>query len=193
MNEQQENIAKPAPKINLPQKQAPPLQIKEPRQIPKRNIKSLNTPSIKDALSGKSKENEISAKDQHQMFANNDEAEDFSATELEKRWKEFLSKLDDRPSLQSTLSYVPEIKEDFELHLEIENTVQEDAINLIKPELVSWLRKELHNSKISLITKIAQKKRGRIIYTDEEKYAEMLKKNPNLALLKQKFNLDFGD
>ncbi len=64
---------------------------------------------------------------------------------------------------------------------------------LIKPELVSWLRKELHNSKISLVTKIAQKKRGRIIYTDEEKYAEMLKKNPNLALLKQKFNLDFGD
>ncbi len=127
------------------------------------------------------------------MFANNNEAEEFTTIDLEEKWKSFLSKLNDRPSLQSTLSYVPEIKEGFELHLEIENTVQEDSINLIKPELVSWLRKELHNSKISLVTKITEKTRGRIIYTDEEKYTEMLKKNPNLAVLKQKFNLDFGN
>lgn len=127
------------------------------------------------------------------MYANNDEAEVFTLTDLELKWRSFLSKLDDRPSLQTTLSYIPEIKENFQLYLDIENSVQEDAINLIKPELVSWLRKELHNSKISLVTKITEKTRGRIIYTDEEKYAEMLKKNPNLAILKQKFNLDFGD
>jgi hypothetical protein len=77
--------------------------------------------------------------------------------------------------------------------MEIENTVQEDSINLIKPELVSYLRRELRNSKISLITKITEKTHGRVIYTDEEKYSEMLKKNPNLAVLKKKFNLDFGD
>ena len=138
-------------------------------------------------------ENEISAKDQHHLFVNNDEEDEFSSSELEEKWKIFLSKMDDRPSLQSTLSYVPELRNGFELYLEIENSVQEDAINLIKPELVSWLRNELHNSKITLITKIAPKKGGRFIYTDEEKYNEMLKKNPNLALLKQKFNLDFGE
>ncbi len=69
------------------------------------------------------------------MFANNDEAEDFSADRSGRKVERFLSKLDDRPSLQSTLSYVPEIKEDFELHLEIENTVQEDAINLNKTRI----------------------------------------------------------
>ncbi len=127
------------------------------------------------------------------MYANNDEAEKFSSSDLEQKWKSFLSKLEDRPSLQTTLSYVPEIKEDFQLYLEIENSVQEDNINQIKPELVSWLRKELHNSKISLVTKITEKSRGRVIYTDEEKYNEMLKKNPSLSVLKQKFNLDFGD
>ena len=159
----------------------------------KRNLKSLNTLSIKDALSDNGGESENSEKNQHPIFANNEEAEEFTPIDLEEKWKLYLSKLDDRPSLQSTLLYVPEIKEGFELHLEIENTVQEDSVNTIKPELISWLRKELHNSKISLVTKITKKERSQIYYTDEEKYEEMLKKNPNLADLKQKFNLDFGD
>jgi hypothetical protein len=58
--------------------------------------------------------------------------------------------------------------------------------------LVSWLRTELKNSKIQLITQITETVKGRIIYTDSEKFEEMAKKNPNLAILKQKFNLDFG-
>ena len=192
VNDQPEKKSETQPTVKQLQK---PIiqQKKEPRQIPKRSIKSLNSPSIKDALSGRNLENEISAKEQHQMYANNNDAEKFTIADLEDKWKTFVSKLEDRPSLQTTLSYVPQIKEGFELYLEIENTVQEDAINLIKPELVSFLRKELRNSKISLITKITEKPRGRIIYTDEEKYSEMLKKNPNLAVLKQKFNLDFGE
>ena len=108
------------------------------------------------------------------------------------KWDAFLARLDDRPNLQSTLSNLPELKENFELVLEIENTVQEDLISNIKPELVSWLRIELKNSKIQLTTVITEKVKGRIIYTDAEKYDELLKKNPSLALLRQKFNLDFG-
>ncbi|MDD2382368.1 MAG: hypothetical protein WCY58_02590 [Mariniphaga sp.] len=75
--------------------------------------------------------------------------------------------------------------------IRIDNSVQEDLINSIKPELVSWLRKELRNSKIQLITQIDETQKEKIIYTDVEKYMEMLKKNPGLELLKQKFNLDF--
>jgi len=94
--------------------------------------------------------------------------------------------------LKSTLSIVPEIQEEFSLFLEIENTVQEGLIVGIKPELVSFLRKELKNSQISLVTKITKKVRGKIIYSDNEKYDEMVKKNPSLALLRKEFNLDFG-
>jgi hypothetical protein len=87
---------------------------------------------------------------------------------------------------------LPELKEDYLLVLEIENTVQEDLISTIKSELVSWLRKELKNSKIQLNTEITEKVKGRIIYSDAEKYDELLKENPSLALLRQKLNLDFG-
>lgn len=191
-NDQPDKQAEVQITIKRPQKTTVQ-QKKESRQIPKRSIKSLNSPSIKDALLGKSKEDAVSAKEQHQLYANSNNVEEFTETELEKIWKSFVSKLIDRPSLQTTLSHIPEIKDGFELHLEIENRVQEDSINLIKPELVSYLRRELRNSKISLITKITEKTHGRVIYTDEEKYSEMLKKNPNLAVLKKKFNLDFGD
>jgi hypothetical protein len=34
--------------------------------------------------------------------------------------------------------------------------------------------------------------KGRLIYSDAEKYDELVKKNSSLALLRQKFNLDFG-
>ena len=109
------------------------------------------------------------------------------------KWNVFVARLDDRPNLQSTLSKMPEMKDDYQLVLEIENTVQEDLINSIKPELVSWLRMELKNSKIQLTTLVTEKVKGRIIYTDSEKYEELVKENPSLALLRQKFNLDFGD
>ncbi|HSO87477.1 MAG TPA: hypothetical protein VLQ91_13055 [Draconibacterium sp.] len=143
-------------------------------------------------MEGKFDEKRLSAKEQHQIFSKEDEKEEFTHEELKEKWDAFLKRLDDRPNLQSTLSNLPELKEDFQLILEIENTVQEDLIGTIKTELVSWLRKELKNSKIQLTTLITEKVKGRIIYSDAEKYDELLKLNPSLSLLRQKFNLDFG-
>ena len=153
---------------------------------------NLSTPSIKNALEGKFEENQISAKEQHQIFSKEDEKESFTIEQLKVKWDAFLLRLDDRPNLQSTLSNLPELKEDYQLLLEIENTVQEDLISNIKPELVSYLRVELKNSFIQLNTLITEKVKGRIIYTDAEKYDELVKGNPSLALLRKKFNLDFG-
>lgn len=93
----------------------------------------------------------------------------------------------------ATLSEIPEIADDYILTVVIENSVQEDVIRTIKPELVSWLRKELRNSKIDLITKLDVKKTKRMVYTDTEKFAEMVKKNPQLDELKMRFKLDFGE
>lgn len=164
----------------------------EIKKIARRNLSNINTPSIKDALEGKFEEKGLSAKEQHQIFSKEDEKEEFTLEELKVKWDAFLKRLDDRPNLQSTLSNLPELKEDYQLVLEIENTVQEDLIGTIKTELVSWLRMELKNSKIQLNTIITEKVKGKIIYTDAEKFDELLKKNPSLALLRQKLNLDFG-
>ena len=157
--------------------------------------KNMGTPSIKAALQGKfgNEEKQISAVEQHKMHTKADEFEPFTEKELEVKWKEFLLRLDDRPNLQSTLSRVPELKENWQLYLEIDNTIQDDVINGIKPELVSFLRKELKNSGIEFNTKVTDKIKNKIIYTDLDKFDEMVKKNPSLKNLKQKLNLDFGE
>jgi hypothetical protein len=178
--------------VQSPAKPTAPAGDVEVRKIARRSLNNMSSPSIKDALEGKLEDKQLTAKEQHQMYSKDDEKEDFTIEELKLKWEVFLTRLNDRPNLQSTLSNLPELKEDYQLVLEIENTVQEDLISTIKPELVSWLRKELKNSKIQLISLITEKVKGRIIYSDAEKYDELLKENPSLAILRQKLHLDFG-
>ncbi|MEN8117254.1 MAG: hypothetical protein ABFS16_09765 [Bacteroidota bacterium] len=125
------------------------------------------------------------------MYSKANETEEFTESELKQKWLEYLLKLVDRPNLRSTLSEVPKLEKDFSLVLKIDNRIQDELIGSIKPDLVSWLRKELKNSKIVLNTIITETNKAKVVYTDEEKYREMVKKNPQLAQLKKKFNLDF--
>jgi len=151
----------------------------------------MRSPSIKDALAGKFKEDKLSAKEQHEAYMKINEIREFTQEMLSAKWNEFVNKLEDRPNLKATLSRTPQLESEFQLILEIDNSVQEDLINTIRPELVAWLRKELRNSNIQLVTKITEVEKERLIYTDSEKYMEMLKVNPRFELLKQKFKLDF--
>jgi hypothetical protein len=134
---------------------------------------------------------QLSAKEQFNLYSKADETEPFTAAQLEEKWKAFLPRLDDRPSLKATLSILPTIQEDWTLLLEVDNRIQDELLVNIKPELVSYLRKELRNSKINLKTVVSDIVREKVIYSDIEKYQEMAKKNPNLALLKRTLNLDF--
>jgi hypothetical protein len=163
------------------------------KQIVKRSGHQMGTPSIKMGLKGDFgvEEKQLSAKEQHQMYSKADEIEPFNEEQLKEKWTEFLTRLDDRPSIKATLSILPKIQKDFTLVLEIDNRIQDELLASVKPELVSWLRKELRNSKISLKTIVADIVREKVVYSDVEKYQEMANKNPDLALLKRTLNLDF--
>ncbi|TDN97191.1 hypothetical protein [Sunxiuqinia elliptica] len=152
------------------------------------------TPSIKDALSGKiDGDKEGDAKEKLKYFVGEQLKESFTKEQFEAKWGEYLLRLSDRPNLKATLSRTPELLENFKLRLKIDNSVQAEEINKIKPDLVSWLRKELRNTSIELITDIVVQEVEYKPYSETEKLNEMVKKNPNLALMKQRFNLDFGE
>lgn len=136
-------------------------------------------------------EKKLSAKELHEIYSKPGEEEAFTQEQLAEKWKEFLTRLDDRPSIKATLSHMPTLQEDFTLLLEIDNRIQDDMLMDVRPELVSFLRKELRNSKINLKTVVTEIIREKVIYSDVERYQAMAAKNPNLALLKQKLNLDF--
>jgi len=182
----------PAEVVKPPVKKEEPAEAQEIRKITRQNLKGFSTPSIKDALQGKFQEEKLTSKQLHEIFSKDDEKEDFTPELLKEKWDAFVQRLGDRPNLQSTLANVPKLKENFQLELEIENSLQEDIISNIKPELLTWLRIELKNSQVQLNTIYAENSKGRIIYSDSEKFEELLRKNEALALLRQKFNLDFG-
>lgn len=161
---------------------------------PKRIVKKVGTPSIKMALKGEFKgdEKKLSAKEQHEIYSRAEETEPFSEEQLIEKWKAFLPRLDDRPSLKASLSLLPKLKEDYTLVLEVDSRIQDELLASIKPELISWLRKELRNSKINLKTVVTEIKHEKKVYSDIEKYQAMASKNPNLALFKRTLNLDFN-
>lgn len=133
----------------------------------------------------------LSAKEQHELFTRQDMFEEFTDEQLQAKWKQYLATLEDRPNLKSTLSRDPELQEGGMLLLRIDNHVQDDLIKSIKPQLVSWLRRELKNSSIDIQTAINEAESQKFAYTDGEKLEEMTQKNPELAYLRQRFNLDF--
>jgi hypothetical protein len=122
-----------------------------------------------------------------------DYTEPFTGEQLAEKWQIFIEQLTDRPNLKATLINVPEISEDTQLLLKIGSSVQEEEVRQVKYELLSWLRKELRNSKIELTTRIEKLETERLFYSDSEKLQMMMQKNPELFQLKQKFNLDFKD
>ncbi|MEL7587406.1 MAG: hypothetical protein AAGU19_11895 [Prolixibacteraceae bacterium] len=171
----------------------------EPAKTPvKRLIRKTGsgfTPSIKDALSGKLTEDSPAgdAREKMKYYTGEEMNEPFTKEAFEATWTDYLNRLQDRPGLKATLSRLPEILEGSRLKLTIDNSVQLEEIAKIKPDLVSWLRRELKNTTIELVSEIAAREVDTKPYTETEKLAEMVKKNPSLALLRQRFNLDFGE
>lgn len=120
-------------------------------------------------------------------------SDSFTPDQLAAKWNEYLATIADRPNLRSTLSSVPEMASETQLILKIGNSVQEEEIRQVKPELVSWLRRELRNSNIELITKLEKVESGKVHFSDSEKLQMLIHKNPALNELRRKFNLDFTD
>lgn len=127
------------------------------------------------------------------MFNKSVENEGFTQEMLYEKWSLLLEAQNDRPNLKATLNQQPILEENCMILLKINNRVQEELIRNHKPQLVAWLRKELRNANIDLTTEITLEPARRIIYTDDEKLEEMMRKNPELSLLKERFQLDFDN
>ena len=176
---QQANIV---PKTDIPAKQI------------LRKSGSGYTPSIKDALTSKLSVNEPDAKEQLKFYtedSSNDQP--FTQQQFEEKWNEFVERFHDRPNIKATLSKTPDLK-DSKLLLKIENITLNEEIVRIKPELVGWLRKELKNNSLELITEVvALPETDQKPFSDSERLSEMIKKNPEIGNLRKVFNLDIDD
>jgi len=160
------------------------------------------TTSIKDAIkSAVKKEKKPEGNEEPAKVADNGSgyeniaANDFSQDALLEKWQNYAQKIkNDKPRLFTTLkSQLPALKNDYTIEVEMNNGAQMDQFNKeLKLDLTNYLRDELNNHKINIFTYlIKEEKTKNNLYTDEDKYKHLTKKNPNLGELKQKFNLDF--
>ncbi|TVR70048.1 MAG: DNA polymerase III subunit gamma/tau [Marinilabiliales bacterium] len=158
------------------------------------------TTSIKDVLRGgvtapaDEQEEEIPGlvADDEEDQSDTDDGDDFTEKELTEQWKKFANQIRNRhPRLYNTLlANKPAITGRNSIEFEISNPLQEEALNKIIPDLIKHLRREL-NKNIELKVIINEELQGSRLYLPEDKFGHMVKKNPDLALLRQKFNLDF--
>ena len=78
----------------------------------------------------------------------------------------------------------------YQLQIRLSNKVQAMEVEEIKMDLLTYLREALNNYGIRLTIVIAQQEKTNMLYTDTEKINAMIKKNPVLRELIEKFDLD---
>lgn len=123
------------------------------------------------------------------------EGEGLNQTELEKVWQEFAEGYKKKPRIYNMLlSRKPILDEDLKVKFYLENELQKAQLERIYNELLYNLKKQLDNDNIRIQAELIQedkKNNSGKLYTDEEKYSYLEKKNKNLRKLRQDFDLDF--
>ena len=159
------------------------------------------TTSIKDAIkSPVKKEQKPEGNEEPTKVADNGSeyeniaANGFTHDALLEKWQNYAQKIkNDKPRLFTTLkSQLPTLKNDYTIEVEMNNRAQMDQfVKELKPDLTNYLRAELNNHKINIFTYlIKEEKTKNNLYTVEDKFKHLTKKNPNLDELKQKYNPD---
>ena len=177
---------------------------KSDQDIIKKNVVISEGVSIKNAISGNdisspehtdNQEYEAVQVENQQEPEIESEVTAFGPEEMIKAWNLYAEGIrSDKPRLYTTLiSREPFLENDFQIMVKFDNTSQlDDFTQNIKQNLLNFMRRELRNDQISIQTLLEEADNGkRKLYTPDEKYNYLLKKNPALGKLKQEFNLDF--
>ena len=118
----------------------------------------------------------------------------FSQEDLNRIWKQYAEEKENI-SKHNLLSVVRDkkvkLKENFNVCITLDNKVQEEVIKDEKTKLLGYLKTKLENDSISLTIYVTPRKEKEMkAYTDEDKFKKMVKKNPQLMNLKNKFDLE---
>ena len=154
----------------------------------KKDIKPKETPNLKDLL----KTNNISSKTKKEKkVENNDKINklNFNEESFNKIILEYANNKNKKSEiaiLKKKISFNKENHSIFQLDNELESSIFEN----MKPELTSFINsKFIEKIKIDKIVNLVEK--PKTIYTNQDKYEYLSKKNKNLIDLKNKLGLDF--
>ena len=187
------NKAQPPAPVKEPVKNGgEPVATEKPKVfIPNQNAAStsIKIPSLKDL--GKATAAEIAEEDD--PYIKGDAREDFTMDVFLKHWSDYAAKLkaDGNMTLVTIFTTnAPTMLKPYQFEVVLANKTQENQFRDDKHNLLNFLRVGLRNFDIEVITRIDEIKAAKRPYTTTEKYQHMANKNPQLAELRRRFNLD---
>lgn len=115
----------------------------------------------------------------------------FTQHELNKAWEAYCESIIDRKTIYNTLHELsPKLEGKSTIQLTLDNQTKEGYLTNEKIELLGFMRKTLKNYDIDLDVTVNEQEESRSLYTPQEKYEHMVKKNPLLAQFRRDFDLD---
>lgn len=168
--------------------------VAKPKVAVTRKANQIGTPSIRKALAGNNDEEDTLEITDKQVNVNSEVYDDksFTIDDVHKIWPQIAGRYVDQKHLYNTLLTLPSLDDDKNVVITVENSVQQDKIRLLKPELIGALRRKLNNSTIDVNVDLNRTQNEHKILTDEQRLKAMIERNPALGLFKNKFNLDFN-
>ncbi|MFK5890543.1 MAG: DNA polymerase III subunit gamma/tau [Flavobacteriaceae bacterium] len=164
--------------------------VKQPVEKPTLNIKSRRPSAL--SLKSLNQKEKIKEKDVSKESNENLPQDIFTSETFLKTWHSYLAYLE-RTGEKLMLSILKAEKPKVNgssIELVFPNKVMEASFNKGKSNLIKYLRQELNNFKIDIKVIVNESVTKEYIYTSQEKYQALKKKNPNLELLKKTFKLD---
>ena len=120
-------------------------------------------------------------------------SENFSNDDLAKVWKKMKSDFSENGKTNLVLALdldEPKLTQDYKIEIILSNTSQVELVEQEKLNILDFLREELNNDLIDLVSKVPETDKTDLPYTNSDKLKKMYEKNKNLAILGQKLGLD---
>ncbi|MES2418384.1 MAG: DNA polymerase III subunit gamma/tau [Bacteroidota bacterium] len=131
--------------------------------------------------------------DKGPQYVSGNEKEEFTSEQFLMFWEAYTQKAKelDKIHLYTLMNNEP-IVNGTEITVLVENLALESTLQDEKIELLNFLRTSLKNFDLQIISKKGENKQKKRIYTNKDKYAYLVDKNPQLEELRRRFNLDIN-
>ncbi|WP_316787032.1 DNA polymerase III subunit gamma/tau [Pedobacter frigiditerrae] len=131
--------------------------------------------------------------DKGPKYISSNEKEAFTDEQFLELWKVYTQKAKDADKIHLyTLMNNDPIINGTEITVLVENLALESTLQDEKVELLNFLRSALKNFDLQIVSKKAENLSKKRIYTNKDKYAYMVEKNPQIEEMRRRFNLDIN-
>ena len=153
-----------------------------------KNIGGSLIPSLTDF----SNNGNLDGEDKGPQYVSGSDKQAFTQEQFMAVWKQCIEKAskEDKIHLFTLLSSNEPVLDGFDIIVSIENIALESTLQDEKIELLNFIRSQLKNFDIQIVTKRIEPKLSDRIYTNKDKYAYLVEKNPQLEEFRKRFNLD---